>query len=227
MGPAALPIAMGASTIGASLIGANAAKNASKRSPEEQQLIQSQTSLADQQRKQGAEMFSQANPWYQKAGGYYSALMSGDRGKMAQATQGPRGMINDQYAGAERGLQRSGLTGGARDLAYANLLRGRSADVAGLTSGVQPQAAQALSGLASLGFGQGLGASGQAGNAYGNLAAGAQSNRMAGNAAGASAGEDMGMLLFNMLKQGGGGSKQGGGGPWAETRGGNTTWVNG
>lgn len=90
-----------------------------------------------------------------RTAGYYSTLLGGDRAAMRAATAGPRGAIEDTYRGAARGIERSGLRGGSRDQALAELAREGAGKVAGLTSGVQPMAAEGLGNLAGSLIGQG------------------------------------------------------------------------
>ena len=81
--------------------------------------------------------------------GYYQTLLGGNRAAMAGATAGARGAITDQYRGAERSIEQSGARGAGADQLRGDLLRDRTAKISGLTTGVQPAAAEALGGLGS------------------------------------------------------------------------------
>lgn len=116
-----------------------------------------------------------ALPGASKALGYYSTLLNGSRGQMQTATAGPRGAINDTYRGAARGVSHS-LTGGARDTALGELSRDRAGKVAGLTTGVQPAAAEGLGALSGGLLGQGGAQLGNAGMTGANLLSGAAGN---------------------------------------------------
>lgn len=166
---------------------------------DQQGLQQQQTGLAKQ-------LTSRALPGANKALGYYSTLLNGSRGEMRQATVGPRGAINDTYRGAERGVSAK-LTGGARDTALAELSRDRAGKVAGLTTGVQPAAAEALGGLSSGLLGTGNAAFGNAGMTGANILNSSQGNLrdVMGQDSGA---KGWGSLVASLLDQWG---KRGGG----------------
>lgn len=162
---------------------------------------------------------------------YYSALLGGNRALQTQATAAPRAALTDVYRGAERGLEHSGVRGAARDVASADLNRDRAGKIAGLVTGVQPGAADALTatglnmaGVGGQQTGQGLGAVGHAGSLLSGLYGPSVQQGLAANQRGAQAGKEtgglLGGLLFDIINgtaKRGSGSKMGVGGPapWA------------
>ena len=66
---------------------------------------------------------------------------------MANATAAPRAQLQEAYRGAQSQLGASGIRGAARDVISGNLQRQGAGQIAGLTTGVQPAAAQALGNL--------------------------------------------------------------------------------
>jgi hypothetical protein len=97
---------------------------------------------------------------------------------MAQAVAGPTAQITGNYRGAERALDQQGVRGAARDQAVADLNRERASKVAGLTTGMQPYAAEQLASMGNSAVGQGLGALGSSGSIYGNLLGQGYNNRV-------------------------------------------------
>lgn len=156
--------------------------------------------IADTQLGMTKQAFGSGLPMLNQAGSYWSTLLGGNRTAMSAATAGPRAAITDQYRGAELGLKRAGVTGGVRDQSLAELSRDRAAKVAGLTTGVQPAAAQGLSGIGAnlLGVSQGFGSN--AGGLYGSLMQNTTQNAMYQSGQAASAGSSFGSLLFDLLK---------------------------
>lgn len=137
---------------------------------------QAQTRLANLMSDFAKRQFTLAQPAYTRALGYYNTLLGGNRAAMGQAVAPEAASISDRYAGAQRGLERSFVRGGERDLAMAELGRSKAADLSSLIRDVRPRAAGAIAELGqsgmrdALGFG---GAAGQgfygAGSIYGNL----------------------------------------------------------
>ena len=206
-------IGAGASLLGGWLSGRHAKKAAAQRSPEEMQALAGAQgaatglgTLGQQGFQQGTAAFGQGLGNLGQAGNYWQTLLGGNRAAMAQATAGPRGAITDQYRGAERGLERSGVRGGVRDLAMAELSRDRAGKIAGLTTGVQPGAAQQLAGIGGdigqLGLGMaGLGAqaTGGAGSLWSHLLGAGAGNRYQANEAGQAAAAPWGSIFFDLL----------------------------
>ena len=218
----ALPwIAKGGALLGGWLGGKKAQSSAMARSPEEQAAIGGAQGAAGSLGRMGSSLLSggqqtigQGVGMLGNAGNYWQTLLGGNRAAMAQATAGPRGALTDQYRGAERGLERSGLRGATRDLASAELSRDRASKIAGLTTGVQPMAAEQLSGiggqLGQLGMGQaglGVGAAGQGASIWTRLLGEGSENRRYGRAEGEKAGTGIGSLIFDILSGFGGGGK--------------------
>lgn len=205
-----IPLATGA--LGA--LGAKQAqKSAMARSPEEQQALAGAQGAAGGLTQAGAGLLrsGQATTEEGLAGleqpsSYWSRLLGGNRASMAQATAAPRASITDIYRGAERGLERSGVRGAQRDVAKSELNRERASKLAGLTTGVQPQAAQQLADLAGTRAQIGAettrtGAStaGQGASLFANLLGQGAENRQYGRAEGEKSGSSIGGMIFDVL----------------------------
>jgi hypothetical protein len=210
----ALPwIGKGAALIGGWLGGKKAQSSAMQRSPEELAALGGAQGAAGSLGRMGSSLLQggqqtlgQGTGMLGSAGNYWQTLLGGNRAAMSQATAGPRAALTDQYRGAERGLERSGLRGGVRDLASAELSRDRAGKIAGLTTGVQPFAAQQLAGvgseLGSLGTSQaglGVGAAGAGGQLWSRLLGEGFDNRRYGRAEGEHASTSIGSLIFDIL----------------------------
>ena len=160
--------------IGTAISGYSAIKNAraaGKAGAAQNALLGEQTASARQGRTLGTGMVQAGMPATQSALSYYAKLLQGSRGAMSQATAGANRQITDVYRGAEKSLERQGVRGGVRETALAELSRDRAASIAGLTTGVQGDAANQLAsiggGLINSGM-QGIsGAASQFGNAAG------------------------------------------------------------
>lgn len=192
-------IAKGASVVGGLLGGKLAQNAAQQRSPEEQAALTGASGAASNLQTTGQGLIGQGLPGVQQSMGYYSSLLNGNRSQMGLATAAPRAAITDQTRGAEQGLERSGLRGGIRDLAKANLQRQSAGQIAGLTTGVQPDAARALGALGSETVGQGGNMLGQSGSIYSKLLGEGFDNRKYARKEGQDAGSSIGSLLFDVL----------------------------
>jgi hypothetical protein len=217
----------GAGIIGG-LLGKKAQSSAMKRSPEETAAIGgintaagNLTGIGGQLQQTGGDLTRQGAGLIKPAGNYYQTLLRGSRTAMQQAVAAPTAAITETYRGAERGLERSGIRGAARDVASADLNRDRASRIAGLTTGVQGAAAESLAGIGSQMTGQGISAMNAAGNAYGNagnlyggLLRSGTDNRRYGREEGSQMGGAIGGFLFDLLKnwKGGGGKSSTGAG---------------
>lgn len=189
--------------VGASLFGNwlsnRSRKSALERTPEELAALRGGQGAATGLADQGRMLTGAGMPYATGAGNYWQTLLSGNRAAMAQATAGPRAALTDQYRGAERGLERSGLRGGVRDLASAELSRDRAGKIAGLTTGVQPAAAENLAGLGTALTGQGTAAMIGGGNIWANLLRAGAENRFQANEAGRDTASAFGKSIFDIL----------------------------
>jgi hypothetical protein len=171
--PAVIPfiplIAQGAGMLGGAIAGKKATKAAQQRSPEEMQALTGAQGAADSLGKQGGDFLQQSKPWMQQPANFYQTLLSGNRAAMSNAVAAPMAQISQQFRGAERGLDRSGIRGAARDVAAGELGRDRVSKMAGLTTGVQGAAAEGLAGLGTTSAQLGAGMAGQGGSIYANL----------------------------------------------------------
>jgi hypothetical protein len=182
------------------LAGQWATRSAMNRSPEEQLALGGQQQMAGGLGQEGYGLMRESRPFMSQAGNYYQTLLRGNRAAMAQAVAGPTAQLTDVYRGAERGLERSGVRGAARDVATADLNRERASKIAGLTTGMQPYAAEQL-GTLGQNMGQlGAGMAGTAGNIYGNLLNQGQQNRGYGRQEGEKAGKGIGSIIADIGK---------------------------
>jgi hypothetical protein len=212
LAPAVPWIVKGGAMLGASLLGKKAQSSAMKRSPEEQAALGGAQDTAGQLSETGGSLIGQGTPLTGQAANYWSTLLGGNRAAMSQATAGPRGAVTDIYRGAESNLERSGVRGASRDVAKAELGRDRAGKIAGLTTGVQPFAAQQLAEIGSDQTRTGANMLGQSGSIWGNLLGAGYQNRLYGRQEGEKFGGSMGGLLFDILSGTIGKMGKGGGG---------------
>src|SRR5438874_8595463 len=132
--PVAVPlIGMAASGIG-SLISKHAQASAMKRSQEEQKALQGGQQAAGQLGTTGQQMTTTGAENIGAGSNYYQALLHGNRALQAQATAAPRASITDTYAGAQRGLEQSGVRGAEKDVATGELQRQKAGQLASLVT---------------------------------------------------------------------------------------------
>jgi hypothetical protein len=197
----AVPLIVAAASAGTGVYAAKKQANAAaaaQSSADQQAAFANRLALSQEDRSK--QLFNTGFPAAQKTAGFYSTLLSGNRGAMSNATAAPRAAINEQFRGAAAGLDRSGLRGGARDTAMAELSRDRAGRVAGLTSGVQPAAAEALGNLGtSLMAGSGTAASG-AGGLFSNLAGLSQQRAFYQDQQANESYRNLGSIFFNLLQ---------------------------
>jgi len=214
MAPAMPWIVKGASLLGGFLGGRKAQSSAMQRSPEEAAALTGAQGAAGNLSNVGASALAGGTNLLQTGQStvaaptsYYQTLLRGNRAAQSQAVAAPRAAISDIYSGAQRSLEQSGVRGAARDVASGELSRERAGKMAGLVTGVQPAAAEALTRTGLEQSGQGINLTGQAGSAYGNagslysrlLGTGAQ-NRYYGREEGEKAGQGIGGFLFDILR---------------------------
>lgn len=200
--------------VGGALLGGLFAKksqqSAMKRSPEEQLALGGAQQAAQGLSTTGQDLIQGGRDAQRPAQNYFQTLLQGSRPAMMQAVAGPTAALTDVYRGAERGLERSGVQGAARDVASADLTRQKASQISSLITGVQPGAAQQLAGMGAQQVGQGIGAVGAGANAFGNLLGAGAQNRIYGRQEGAETGKNVGGLIFDLLSgtmtpKGGGG----------------------
>lgn len=214
MGQLAKPAIQAGAAIGGHFFGKRAEKGAMKRSPEEQVALGGAQKSGQALQQTGGELVQEGRQTLQQPLNYWQRLLGGNRPQMAQATAGARGAITDIYRGAERGLEKSGVRGAARDVQKGELNRQRASQIAGLTTGVQPMAAQQVAGIGGEQLGTGAPMLGQAGDIYTNLLGqGAQRTQYA-RGEGEKAGSAAGGLIFDVMSGFGGKKKNTG---WENT----------
>lgn len=218
LAPAVPWIIKGGAMLGSSLLGKKAAKGAQNaamaRSPEEQTALGGAQTTAGNLGTQGGGLVNQGQQTTQGAldtlqqpTNYWSKLLGGNRAQMSQATAGAKGSITDIYSGAARNLERSNVRGAARDVQKGELAREQAGKIAGLTTGVQPAAAEALSGIAgqkaTIGAGQtsqGANMQESSGNLFSSLLGQGFQNRAYGRGEGEKAGNSIGGFLFDAIR---------------------------
>ena len=196
----ALPwIAKGAGALFGGLAAKKAQKSAQQRSPEELAALSGAQQAAGSLQRTGQSLVEGGMNLQRPAGSYYQTLLSGNRAAMAGATAAPRAAITDVYRGAERGLERGGVRGAAKDVATADLNRQRASQIAGLTTGMQPMAAEALAGMGGQQVSQGVGAAGAGAGIWGGLLGQGAANRMYARGEGKETGQQIGGLIFDLM----------------------------
>ena len=149
-----------------------------------------------------------STPYLQKAGSYWSDILSGDKQKMTAAVAPAAEQVSSVYGGAERSLEAYLPRGGERNLAQANLKTAKASDIARLYAGQQPTAAGQLGALAGIGTGAGAGY-GSVGSGYAGQGVGAGSSllnyysQQAGAAGQSIGGAAQGIGTYLGMKMGG------------------------
>lgn len=151
------------------VVGQQAQKNAMKRSPEEQAALTGATGAAGDLGRYGKQAWNQGQQTLDAPGQYFRTLLSGNRAAMSQAIAGPAAQLTGNYRGAQRALDQQGVRGAARDVAVADLNRDRVSKIAGLTTGMQPYAAEQLKSMGETQQALAPGMLGASGSLYGNL----------------------------------------------------------
>lgn len=153
---------------------------------------------------------------YGQAGSYFSPLLSGSRGAMDQALAPDRAAITDTYRGASNAL--SGMRGGQRDLAQAELNRDRAGRLSLLAPTARAGAAQGMlqvgqgrtgvggtqGGIGTSLAGQSVAAHGGATSPYSSLYQGAQQQDLARQHYANQSGSAIGSMIFDAMKASGG-----------------------
>lgn len=171
-----------------------ATADAQKRSPEELTSLNAAQGGAGVLSTQGAESLQTGKETQAPATSYFDTLLRGNRAQQSQAVAAPSAAITDVYRGAERNLEHSGVRGAERDVASAELGRGRASQLASLVTGVQPAAASALTSIGQTQQAQGAGMVGSANSTYAGLLGQGQMNRIQAQQKGTSAAASIGDL---------------------------------
>ena len=171
---------------------------AMQRSPEELAALQGASGVAGTAANVAGDLIQQSRPMIQQPANYFSTLLSGNRAAMTQAVAPAIAQTTDIYRGAERGLDRAGVRGAARDVEMGELNRQRASQLSGLTTGVQPGAATALAGLGTNVLSHSAGLYNTAGNVYSRLLREGYENRVYGRQEGQNAGSAIGKLIADL-----------------------------
>lgn len=215
-----------ASTIGGIIGGKKATSSAMKRSPEEQVSLKGGQAAAGSLTGMGAGLYGTGTGMIGQGRGtlaqptnYYQKLLGGNRALASQAVAAPRAEISDVYRGATRSLEQSGVRGAQRDVAKTDLSRQRAGQISSLITGVQPSAAEMLTGIGQTGISQGAGiastgtmATGTGGGIYSGLLSQGANNRAYARGEGQQFGQSFGSMIFDILKGTGKFNKKGAGG---------------
>lgn len=176
-----IPLAIQAGgAIAGHFAGKKATKDASTLSPDEQVAQTGASGAAKGAGTAANTLTTQGMNTLAQPAGYYRKLLTGDRAAMGEATAAPRAALQEQVRGAQAGIARSGVRGAARDQITGNLARQQQGAVAGLTTGVQPMAASALTQIGGGMTQTGAGLYGTSGNIYSNLLGQGFKNRVYG-----------------------------------------------
>jgi hypothetical protein len=195
-----VPVAAIAPVVGGALAGAGASSGGKKGAGAARKAAEQQFAIQSQQLNFGRDVFNTGMKAWQPAADYWTSLLSGDPNKMAEATGPTRDILNQQEGAQERSL--AGLpAGGERNLAVAQAKQDNYNNIARLTAGVQPTAANALGQLAGLPVGAGVGIQGQgAPNVGAGLKFDTHQQEQKGQAGGA-VGSGLGNILYSTLNR--------------------------
>ena len=200
---AVVPVAiMAGQAIAGYIKNRNAAKAETAAQTERQTNVAGARGVSSALTSSGTALTSMGMPGVQGAQNYYQTLLGGNRAQMALATAGPRAAITDQYRGAEHNLERSGVRGAVGDLARATLNREQTGKIAGLTAGVQPEAAGAVANIGTNLLSQGGARLGEAGNIWGRILGDSSKNLWSAQQRHDVAGTQFGKSLFDVLQAG-------------------------
>jgi len=186
--PAAVPIAIAASTAISAYMAHRAQKKASAESAP---LMAAQTRLAEQQ----AAIAKLAGPAFTETSDYYRKLLHGDKAAMTTALAPEITSITELSRGAERALDR-GPAGPQRDVARAELGRQKVGQIGGLFPVARRSGAEGLVNLGSLA----MGGAGSAASIYQNLLSGMRQDRAYAGQQSQQLGESIGPLLVDFYK---------------------------
>lgn len=198
-----MPAVPAAIMAGSAIYGAyqsrKAAHEAMQLSPVEQQAQSNSQRLATLTAGQGRQMFDRAMPAVGNTLNYYQTLLNGSKAARYAATSPEAESTSSAYEGANQAIGRSYIRGGQKDQALAENARARAGDIARLTTGVRPMAAQGTMGVAGQLLPAGAQAYGTSAGINEGLAGGGFRNRQLGQEAGANAGQNWGQLFARLL----------------------------
>jgi hypothetical protein len=172
---------------------------AMRRSPEELAALANANKVAGGAASAADAAIGESKPYLRDAGSYYQTLLKGNRAAMSQAVAPSRAALTDTYRGANRALEQSGVRGAARDVQRGELNRQRASGLAGLVTGVQPKAAEALGNLGVEGTRAAAPLYGTAGSIYNSALTGGAQNRQWAAGQGSKAGEAWGGLTRDVI----------------------------
>lgn len=152
----------------------------SQPSPEEQRNMQGVTDLARLMGGEGAGLYNVSNPTFERAMRYYGDILSGNKSAVTSAIAPEAEMMAELTGAQQKGIEQSGLRGGARDAALAESARTGTGQIAGLIPKARANAAQAGGALSLSGIGQGTQNVAAGAGLYQNLAGMQQQNRQFG-----------------------------------------------
>ena len=195
-------IASGVGAVGSAFAGKKMQAAAQQRSPEEAAALTGAQAGAGTLATSGTQQLEEGANTQRPATSYFDTLLRGNRAQQAQATAAPRAAIGDVYAGAQRNLDQQGIRGAAKDVASADLNKGRASQISSLVTGVQPGAASALTSIGQTQQAQGAGQIASSNSVYSNLLGQGNLNRQYARGEGEKGGKALGGLVFDLLSGG-------------------------
>lgn len=176
MAAAAVPVLMKAAPFVASAVGGLIGKKTSGPNKQQQagmagaqQGATQMSGISSQLMKGGDAALRSGNDNLNKAGSYYGRILSGDRGAMRESMAPEISTALDYYKGSEGKINRT-MSGGSRDMALAEMERGKVGNLALMGAQARQNAAAgtervagAHAGIAANMFGQGTNAGANAG----------------------------------------------------------------
>lgn len=171
-----------------------------RKGGDEKAALAAQTDATRLGTAQSADLYNFGRPFLDQAGSYYSRLAKGDRAGMTAALTPEISAINESYAGAEKGLERSGVRGVARDVAVGELGREKAGRVSSLFPVARNNAMSAVAQLGQFGTSSGQSGTFTGGQMFGNLAAGLRGDRLARAESMSNAGATYGSLVYDLMK---------------------------
>jgi len=194
------PITQAGGAVVGGMVAKKAQQGALERSPEEAASLAGAMGAAKGMGQAGTSLLNESRPYMAQPASYYQTLLRGSRGAMANAVAGSRGVLNDTYRGQSQQLQQAGVRGAARQQLQGDINRNRASQVAKLTTGVQPYAADELAKLGTTMAQTATPLAGNAGNIYARLLDSGANNRAAAILEGEKTGKPIGQLIADLGK---------------------------
>lgn len=193
-------IVSGVSAVAGHYAAKKAQAAALKRSPEEAAALTGAQGVAGELKTRGTGQLDLGAATEKPATSYFDTLLHGNRAAQSQAVAAPTAGVQDVYRGAERNLEQQGVRGAQKQVASAELGRGRASQISSLITGVQPGAAQQLTSIGQVQGNRGAAMLPPSGSLYANLLGQGNANRQYARGEGEKAGTGIGGLLFDVAQ---------------------------